>query len=211
MTDNRSAIAGRYPQEFPLRITCLLSEGAITVADRAYGRDNAYDKSYTFAAELRENDVVALANDAENTYEATGGLPVVERAVNAETLVIGKIVSAPHWLRAVPATSGVADTWAKQLAAGYYRVALVELWAGITKVEKATVMCNGSNACVPGVGTTLKFNITGAYEDHVLSFDSEASGGVGVIPFHYVGAGSDGDEYTILCGITGPLIAATGA
>lgn len=191
-------------------MTCILNEGAITVGT-AYDRANTSEKTYAFAAELQEGDIVGLANDAENTYVATGGIPVVERALNGETQVIGKLISTPKPLRALPVDTAAADSWAKRLAGTFYRIGIVEIWAGITKIEKATVMCNGTNACVPGVGATLKFNITGAYGDHALSFDSEASGGVGVIPLHYVAAGSDGDEYTVLVGINGLLIAATGA
>jgi hypothetical protein len=211
MTDGRSAIAGKYPQQFPLEITAILNEGAITVTSTAYDRANTSDAAYAFAAELVEGDYVALSNDTDNTYAATGGIPVVEKAVNGEQLVIGKLVSAPHALRALPASSGVADTWTKRLAAKYYRLAKLQVHAGITEITKATVMCNGSNACAIGVGSTLKFNITGAYGDHCLSFDSAASGGTGVIPFHYVAASSDGDEYTILCGINDMLTAVTGA
>ena len=110
-----------------------------------------------------------------------------------------------------PAASADADTLTERFAGKYYRVAIVEFYGGITKLKDAEIMCNGSNACVQGVGTTLKYNITSGSADHDLCFDSEASGGTGVIPFHYVAAGTDGDTYTALVGITGLLTAATGA
>lgn len=210
MTDYRSAIAGKYPQQFPLEIACILDEGEITVASNAYDRANTSDASYVLQYELEEGDFVALSNEEDNTYIATGGIPVVERA-QAEKLVIGKLVSAPKPLRERPATSGVADTWTKRIDAKYYRIAKLRILAGITQVTKATVMCDGTNACEIGVGETLKLNIVDAYASHCLTFDSVTSGGTGVIPFHFVPALTDADEYTILCGINGLMTAVAGA
>ncbi len=210
-TDYRSAIAGKYPQQFPIKIPCILDEGTITVASTAYDRANTKDNSYVFQYELEEGDYVALSNEEDNTYVATGGIPVVERALTTEKLVVGKLVSTPKVLRELPATSGVADTWTKRLPAKYYRIAELQLLAGITEVTKATVMCDNSHPCAIGVGTTLKLNIVDAYANHCLTFDSVASGGTGVIPFHYAPAGTDGDEYTILCGINDLLTAIAGA
>jgi len=208
MTAATSTIAGNYPGG--IRITCILEEGNPTVGSQHYSQVGFYNTALTYASELYEGDVVALANDSDCTFTATGGIPVVEKASNGETLVIGQIVSAPK-MKKFPAASSDADSLAKRLAGKYYRTAIVELWGGITKVTTATVMCNGTNACVPGVGTTLNFNITSSYAAHGLCFDSASANGTGVIPFHYVPAGSDGDTYTILCGITGPFYAATGA
>lgn len=208
MTDNTSSIAGNYAGG--IVITCILDEGAPTVSSTSYDQLGQSAKGLTWASELAENDIVAISNDTANTYAATGGLPVVEKPVNTETLVIGQIVGTPR-LMAFPAASADADTLAERLAGKYYRVANVMIFGGITAVREATIMCDGSNACVPGVGTTLKYNITSGATNHELSFDSAASGGVGVIPFHYVPAGSDGDTYTCLVGITGLLLAVTGA
>ena len=210
-TDYRSAIAGKYPQKFPLEIACILDEGEITVASAAYDRANTKDASYVFQYELEEGDYVALSNEIDNTYVATGGIPVVERAITTEKLVIGKLVSAPKSLRELPAISTLADSWTKRLAAKYYRIAKLQVIAGITEVTKATVMCDAGNACEIGVGDTLKLNIIDAYANHCLTFDSVGSGGTGVIPFHYVPTGSNGDEYTILCGINDLLTAIAGA
>lgn len=207
MTDSTSTIAGNYPGG--IRITCILEEGNPTVSTSSYDPTGQYRTNLTFASELAEGDIVAIANDTDCTYAATGGIPVVETPVDGETLVVGQIVSTPK-LQRFPANSAAANSLVKRLAGKYYRTAVVELWC-CNKVIEATVMCNGSNACVPGVGATLHYNIKSGSAGHSLCFDSESSGGVGVIPFHYVAAGSDGDTATILCGITGLLDAATGA
>ncbi|MDY6957716.1 MAG: hypothetical protein SVK08_01030 [Halobacteriota archaeon] len=209
MTDNTTTIAGEYVSG--PRITCILDEGAPTVLNtESFDQLGENMKTLSWASQLKENDIVAISNDTANTFAATGGLPVVEIPVNGETLVIGKIRSTPQPGN-FPANDAAADTLAERLAGGYYRTAVVEIWGGITAITKAVIMHNGTNALVPGVGTTLKYNITSGSANQKLYFDSEASGGVGVIPFHYVAAGSDGDTSDALVGITGLLIAATGA
>lgn len=208
MADNTSTYAGNYGGG--LVITCILDEGAITVAD-SYDGMGTKAKSYTFASELYENNYVAISNDTANTFTATGGIPLVELPVNGETFVIGKIVGTPEFKKK-PANDAAANTLAERLAGEYYRVANVEIMGGITSIQKAIVMCDGSNATTPGTGTTLKFNIaSGDGDGDGLQFDTAASGGVGVIPFHYVPAGTDGDTYSCLVGVTGLMTSVTGA
>lgn len=210
-TDSTSSIAGSYPQRFPLRLTCILYEGTVTVAasGSAFSKKGDTAATYTFSAALAEGDVVALSNDTGNTYAATGGIPVVERVQNAETLVFGKIVTSPDWFENVPSTT--QSVWATMLTGKYYRIALVEVWAGITKIESAVVQSNGSNAVAVGVGTTLNVNLTDCYANHDLRFITAASNGVGVIPLHYMAAGTTGDQATILVGITGLMYSVTGS
>lgn len=207
MTDNTTIIAGKYGGG--IDITCILDEGAPTVSSVAYDQLGQKQTILTWASELYEGDWIAISNDTANTFAATEGLPVVEKGVNGESLIVGKIVGTPRLIK-MPATTGVADTLAKRLAAKYYRVARIKMF--FTGIEKAVVMHDGSNATVPGVAGTIKFNITSGYTDHKLVFDSVASGGAGAIPFHYVAAGSDGDLSDCLVGLNGALIpAVTGA
>lgn len=210
-TDSTSAIAGKYPQRFPLRMDCILKEGNITVvaSGSAFSAKGDTAANYTFASPLNEGDIVALSNDTGNTFAAADGIPIVERGVNGETLMFGKIVTAPDPLENLPAVT--QDTWADMLTAKYYRVALVEVWAGITKIEKATVQSNGTNGVAIGVGTTLNVNLADCYANRTLSFITAAGNGVGVIPFHYMAAGDAGDQASILVGITGPMYAVTGS
>jgi hypothetical protein len=207
MTDNTSLYAGNYRGAI-LPVTCILNEGAPTVGT-SYDQAGLSQKTLTWADELYEGDIIAIANDSDITYVATEGSPVVERPQNGETLVLGRIVSTPK-LEKFPAASADANTLAERLAGGYFRTANIEFF-GVTQVLKAEVMCDGSNPTVPGVGVTIKFNITSGGVKHTLCFDSAASGGVGVIPFHYVPAGTNGDLYNCLVGLTGFLIAVTGA
>lgn len=210
MTDNTSDIAGNYGQG--QTITCILSEGDITMSvgiDEYGGERN----QYAFSAGLAEGDLVALDNSTSNTFAATGGLLLVERAQNGEGLVIGKIVGTPTALKVSPATAAIAtaaNTVALRLAGKYYRKARVEIMSfPIGAIKKFTVYSNGSNATVPGVGTTLKVSIAGTYANHGNYLDSAASGGTGIIPLHAVPAGTDGDTCDILAVITGLMTAVT--
>lgn len=211
VTDTRSAIAGSYPQRFPLRQTCILKEGNITLtaSGSAFSKKGDTAANYAFASILKEGNIVALSNDTGNTFAATGGIPVVERGVDQKTLIFGKIVTQPDWLENNPAAT--QDTWADMLTGKYYRVAMVEVWGGITKIEKATVQSNGANAVAIGVGTTLNVNLTDMYANDILSFITAAANGVGVIPLHYMAAGDAGDQASILVGITGVMYSVTGS
>jgi hypothetical protein len=211
MTDNTSAIAGSYAGSGPV-IECILDEGAPTYAATSIGQNGMLLKTATFASQIEEGMVVALSNDTANTYAATEGMPVVEKAANGESLVIGQIVSTPELKRFPSSTDADDDTLAERLAGKYYRTALVELHVP-GRVVKAEIMQDGSNALVPGVATTLNFNITSAYTsgNRGYYFDSAGANGVGCIPMHYVAAGSNGDTASALVLLTGLLYAATGA
>jgi len=207
MTDFSSTFAGKYRAGI-LPITCILNEGAPTVV-RAYDQAGYWQQTLTWASELYENDVVAIANDADVTFVATDGTAVLEKAVDSESLVVGRIVSLPK-INKFPVQTSDASSLALRLAGGYFRTANIEFFA-FDQVLKATVMADGTHPTLPGVGATLKFNMTSSYSKHSLCFDSAASGGVGVVPFHYVPAGVDGDLYSCLVGLNGPLASVTGA
>lgn len=205
-----SNIAGTYRGSGPV-IECILDEGAPTVSASVTMSTGQTTRALTWAAGLEEGMVVAISNDTANTYVATEGSPVVERAVNAEAFVIGTIVSTPR-LKAFPAASGNADTLAKRLAGKFYRTALVELHIP-GKVVAAQFMCNGTNALAIGVGATAKLNMAKCYTsgNRGYYFSAAASGGVGLIPLTYVAAGTDGDLETALFLLTGAIASQTGA
>lgn len=199
MTDNTTDYTGTYGGG--IKQTCILNEGAITVAT-SYDGYGTSATSYTFASELYEGNYVAICNDSACTASATGVIPVMELPVAGEGITIGKIISTPQFKKK-PSEDADANTLAERLAGKYYRVAIVEIMGGITSIQKATVIADGSNACVPGVGTTLKLDVSECDANgDGLVFDSVSTGGTGVIPFHYV-SGTDGDTYDCLVGVTG--------
>lgn len=205
-----STIAGDYGGG--IKLTCILDEGAptVTASGSYFGQAGKTEKVLVWTTPLEENDWVAISNNAVCTYDRCGGIPCVERPVNAEVLVIGRIKSIPK-LQRMPADTAAGDSLTKQLEGDYYRTAEVEIFGGITAIMKARIMTDGTNAIVPGVATYLELNIAGMIADHELAFDMDGTdAGVGVIPFHAVANAADGGEYSCLVGITGLIKAVTG-
>lgn len=206
-TDSQSDITGDYPGG--IKQTCILDEGAPTIENTGYYDQKGQTmKVLTWTTEIAEGDVVAISNNEANTYAATDGLPVVERPQNTETLVIGRVVSAPK-APVFPANDAAANDLDERLAGGYYRTAVVEIWGGITKIVAAKVTTIETHTIVPGVVTKLNVDISEVYTDHKLCFIAAAGNGLGAIPFHHVVEAVAGDEYTCLVGITGLMYAVT--
>lgn len=202
MTDKTSLYTQNYayPEK---RFTCLLNEGAITVSNNAYDITGKSQKVCTYASEIQEEDWVAICNDTDNTYEATGGLLLVEKPTSGEQLLIGRIKAVPR-TGGTPGASTDADTLAKRLAGGYLRTAVIEIH-GFGSIVEGVFVCDGTNAQVPGVATKLKFSVSQGYSEHGLVMDGSGSGGANAVPLHYVPAGTDGDLYSCLFGITGMI------
>ncbi len=211
MTDNTNSVAGNYPGG--IRQTCILDEGAPTVST-GMNEKGTYQTFTTWATPLEVGDVVAINDDTACTWAACGGIPCVNKPENGETLVIGQIVYlGPEALQAQPPNTAAGDSLAKRLTGKYYRVAEVEIWGGITKITKGVLMHDGTRTVVPGTVSNIQFNITSGYSatGQGLQFDIVNGSGVGAIPFHYVAAGTDGDLSNCLLGITGLMVAVTGA
>lgn len=199
-----SRIAGNVNQG-GVELACILSEGTITVTNTGFGPDGYKDKVATASAFIKKDQWVTLDVDSGNTFVATYGLPVVKAITNG-TLIVGKVVSEPRWQK-VPRTT--QDTWATMLAGKYFRVATV-WFPGITGVEKAVVVGANTANIVPGVPATMQVDASAttalSTADGVvtLSAADAASGGLGVISFHYIAAGSN-TQYALI-GFTGGAV-----
>lgn len=214
MTDSTNNIAGHYKHHGPI-ITCILDEGAptVTASGSVFDDGNTTARSLTWASQLARGNMVAISNDTACTWDATDGLPVMEVAVTTESFTVGRIVSPPK-LIAFPATSAAADTLAERLAGGYFRTALVEIYAGVTAILKAEVTLDGTNGWEVGQTAALHHNITSDYADDdtiEIKLVSAADTGTGTIAFHYGADGTAGDQLNCLVGINGVLYSVTGA
>ncbi|MFA4971956.1 MAG: hypothetical protein WC683_05035 [bacterium] len=182
--------------------TCILYEGAPTVTAKTLGPDGYYDTGIVPASPLQKDDIVVLDIQSENTYEATGGLPVVKAVTNG-TLILGKILTEPKTIGTAP-TTAAGDTWAKILAGKYYRIAKVKFF-GVTDIEKAILVGASTANIVPGVPDTLKVDVSGTVAVSggvvTLSCADAANGGSGIFSFHYVANGAV--TVSILAGFTG--------
>ena len=213
-TDSTDNITGNYGTHGPI-IPCILDEGAptVTATGAVLNMANVTSKVLTWATPLARGNWVAISNDVACTWAATGGIPVMDRAISGETLVIGKIVSTPDEFEP-PADTAAGDSLVKRLAAGIYRTALVEIYAGITCIQKAEVYLDGSDGFTVGQCATLKHNLTGDYADdntEEVQLITASGGGVGIVAFHYGADGDAGDILNCLVGINAPIISLTGA
>lgn len=174
---------------------------------------NVTTKTLTWASPLARGNMVAISNDVACTWAATGGIPVMEQAVSGETLVIGKIVSTPGVFEE-PDDTAAGDTLVKRLAGGFYRTALVEIYGGITCIQKAEVYLDGTYGFEVGQCAKLKHNMTGDYADdntEELQLITCQNGGAGIVAFHYGADATTADILNCLVGINGPIVSLTGA
>ena len=211
MADYTNDIAGTFGTHGPI-IPCILDEGAVTVVSGKDSRGYEIDVN-VFSSLLSRGNLVAISNDVACTWSATGGSPVVERAVTGESLVIGVIDTEPE-LCEFAKTSASADTLAERLSAKFYNVANVRILGGITAIMKAEVTLDGTNGVTVGQCATLKQNITSDYADNEtteIKLITAANGGTGLVAFHYVADGEAGDTVNCLVGINGIITSVTGA
>lgn len=135
-------------------------------------------------------------------------MPVVEQVSNGDNVVIGIITSTPQLIN-TPATSGVADSLTKRLAAKYYREATVEIWGGVTAIRTAHLKTLDAVAVTPGGVTLLDLDVSQSIADHDLVLNDVAAGaGAGYMSFHYQ-AKVAGADVSILIGIVALGTAAT--
>lgn len=212
MTDSTDNTAGHYKHHGPI-ITCILDEGnaTVTATGTVFDASGTTSAVVTVADPLARGNMVAISNDTDCTWDATDGLPVMETPVTTESFTVGQIVSEPQWVN-VPTVSNT--DLADRLSGGYFRIALVEMYAGITKILKAEVTLDGTNGWEVGQTAALHHNITSdsADDDTIeIKLYSAADTGTGIIAFHYGADGGAGDQLNCLVGINGVLYSVTGA
>lgn len=191
-----NSISGDYG--FVTQIPCILKEGNITVNSSAYGPFGKLTVC-TFASEISKGDVVALSTDSANTADATENNIVVTALADGEDLAIGRIIDEPKWVRQ-PAAS--QNNWAGMLAAGYYRIATVELFIPMS-IFKATLVCDNKTDIIPGTTGILDIDASASQALHGLSVVDVATGGSSdMIPLTYA-AKSANATVSVLVGFKG--------
>lgn len=191
-----NSISGDYG--FVTQIPCILKEGNITVNSSAYGPFGKMTVC-TFASEISKGDVVALSTDPANTADATENNIVVTALANNVDLAIGRIIDEPKWVRQPTANQ---STWADMLAAGYYRIATVELFIPMS-IFKATLVCADAAAIIPGTTGNLDIDASASLAAHGLSVvDVAQDGSSDMIPLTYA-AKSASATVSVLVGFKG--------
>jgi hypothetical protein len=191
-----NSISGDYG--FVTQIPCILKEGNITVNSSAYGPFGKMTVC-TFASEISKGDVVALSTDPANTADATENNIVVTALANNVDLAIGRIIDEPKWVRQPTANQSI---WADMLAAGYYRIATVELFIPMS-IFKATLVCDDKADIIPGTTGKLDIDASASLELHGLSVvDVAQNGSSDMIPLTYA-AKSANATVSVLVGFKG--------
>lgn len=202
VTDYGSDIAGDL-EAASFKMTCILEEGALTVAD-GYNTQGQKVTTVTPAAPIVKDDLVYLIAGTKNLAVETGLKPVVAKLA-AGTFYAGRVTSTPQWKETPAATKAFTDCdnadWAAILAGKYYRMASVEFF-GVTGAFKGTVTADGSNEVAVGAIIDLEWDVS------IGTFIPVASGGTGLLPMHYVPTGSSGDTYSIMIGVLATSIVA---
>jgi len=189
-------------------LTCILDEGNPTVSDTIIDQSGATVTGLTWASALKKNEWVALSVETSNTYAACDGLPVVETVANGDDFVVGRIVSTPQ-IVVMPATSGVADSLTKRLAAKYYRVATVEIMV-CTSIMEVTLKTADAVAVTPGGVSLLDVDVSESAGSEGLTVNdvAGAAGSANWFSFHYQAKVASA-TVTILLGVKGFGTAAT--
>ena len=191
---------------------CILYEGALTATAIVHGADGYYDRGVTAAAGLVKDQWVELDAQADNTFAATGGMPVVKAlASNGASAVIGKIITEPQWKTAPPATSTV--NWAGDLARGAFRVATV-WFPTLNAIDKITVDGQSTANIVPGTPTSINVDASlsnaaaAAGVPETLIVKDALANGVGIVPLTYVASGATDESLLVGFNGTAPYVVA---
>lgn len=191
---------------------CILYEGALTAVATVHGADGYYDRGVTAAAGLLKDQWVELDTQADNTYAATGGMPVVKALASAvATAVIGKIITEPKWMSAPPSTS--TASWAADLGRGAFRIATV-WFPSLTAIDKITVDGQSTANIVPGAVATVNVDaslsnaaaVAGVVETLIVK--DAAANGVGIVPLTYVANGATDESLLVGFNGTAPYLVA---
>ena len=202
VNDYQSDIAGDLDAGV-FKMTCILEEGALTVGT-GYNTSGQKVTTVTPAAPLIVGDLVYLIAGTKNLCVECGDKPVVAKLATG-TFYAGRVTSTPQWKNTPAETMAFTDcdnaNWAAILAGEYYRIASVEFF-GVTGAFKGTVTADGTNEVAVGALIDLKWDVSAG------TFAPAASGGKGLLPMHYVPAGSSGDTYSIMIGVLATSIVA---
>jgi hypothetical protein len=164
--------------------SCYLYEGHIQVKSGRIGRTGRKHTDIDYESELHEGDLVEIFSDAALTNQACRGLPVLREATAGDTFV-GEIVSIQP-ARGFPADENEVTALATMLSQDLLRTATVEIYGlQATMLRETLIPANGGGAdnIVPGAYATVAWDISEKKWKYV------ASGGLGLVPFHYL-AGS---------------------
>lgn len=174
--------------------SCYLYEGHIQVKSGRIGRTGRKHTDIDYEAELHEGDVVELFSDAALTNQACRGLPVLREATAVDGFA-GEIVSIQP-ARGFPADESEVTSLATMLSQDLLRTATVEIYGlQSTMLRETLIPANGGGAFNIEPGDFAKI----AWDVSEKKWKYVATGGLGVVPFHYLAGSTSVD-------VNGPVL-----
>lgn len=179
-------------------ITAYLYEGNIQLKTGRIGRTGKTHVDVDYAAPLSEGDLIEIYSDSALTYSATRGLPVVRKATAVDGFA-GKIVTIEP-AKNIPANTDAVTALGTMLSQDLLRRATIELYGlQALTLEELFIAANGGGALniEPGAFETVGWDVS------LGKFKYVASGGLGLVPFHYLAGSTSVD-------VTGPVLLGVG-
>lgn len=196
--------------------TCWLDEGAITLSN-GRGLGGGTVPVVTGAAEISNGMVVSVSVDTGNTWENTGGSPVVTRVVDGDDLLMGVVISEPEEMERRPVdqtAATAASTIALRLAGRHLRSATV-WFPNVIAMTKARLKCDNKVNVTPGATGLLKIDVSECVADGGITVNdvalsgSDPTGSTSLCSMHYQAKSETADVPIMLAFVGGKTLGAT--
>jgi len=199
--------------------TCWLDEGAITLSN-GRGLGGGTVPVVTGAAEISNGMVVSVSVDTGNTWENTGGSPVVTRVANGDDLLMGVVISEPEEMERRPVdqtAATAANTIALRLAGRHLRSATV-WFPNVIAMTKARLKCADAVDVTPGATGLLKIDVDECIADGGITVKDVApsdstppvpTGSTSLCSMHYQAKSDSADVPIMLAFVGGKTLGAT--
>lgn len=196
--------------------TCWLDEGAITLSN-GRGLGGGTVPVVTGAAEISNGMVVSVSVDTGNTWENTGGSPVVTRVANGDDLLMGVVISEPEEMERRPVdqtAATAANTIALRLAGRHLRSATV-WFPNVIAMTKARLKCVNAVNVTPGATGLLNIDVSECVADGGITVNDVAlsgdnpAGSTSLCSMHYQAKSATADVPIMLAFVGGKTLGAT--
>lgn len=196
--------------------TCWLDEGAITLSN-GRGLGGGTVPVVTGAAEISNGMVVSVSVNTGNTWENTGGSPVVTRVADGDDLLMGVVISEPEEMERRPVdqtAATAANTIALRLAGRHLRSATV-WFPNVIAMTKARLKCDNKVIVTPGATGLLKIDVSECVADggitvnDVAPSDNNPTGSTSLCSMHYQAKSETADVPIMLAFVGGKTLGAT--
>ena len=196
--------------------TCWLDEGAITLSN-GRGLGGGTVPVVTGAAEISNGMVVSVSVDTGNTWENTGGSPVVRRVADGDDLLMGVVISEPEEMERRPvdqAAAAAASTLELRLAGRHLRSATV-WFPNVIAMTKARLKYANNVIVTPGATGLLKIDVSECVADggitvnDVAPVNSDPAGSTSLCSMHYQAKSGTADVPIMLAFVGGKTLGAT--